>query len=193
MKVMRAKSSDKDQRDRVYDPVVLARLNQEQGRERLTSTEMEAVIALCAAKNLADDATNELKRLGRNRGFYRMLRGAVGMMKKAERIIGDSMTGEQLITVSNNTADCNIYVSSNSDPTVKQMMNVSADALMDIMNQSLRVCGLTCSCTREESKMCQLRRAYEQIPGVKKLARANFVAGNDCPYQMMEINEEAIV
>lgn len=71
----------------------------------------------------------------------------------------------------------------------KQMINIRRDQLTHVVNQASNVCGLTCSCTREESKYCQLRAAFDSFPGVKKLAKSNWVPGDACPYQTFELEE----
>lgn len=188
MKTLRATSRDKDGRDKYYDLQALRALDVEQGRDRLTGSELEAMIALCVARQLLMDVCDHLERFSKKHGAKAMLHCANGMLKKAIATMRDKISGEQLISISNNINDCGIIITSNY-LGVKQMFNVDRDDLYHIINQAAKQCGLECSCTRQESKMCRLRYALDNIPGVKRMAKENWVTGDGCPYQIFEVDE----
>lgn len=192
MKTLRATNHDKDKRDKVYDLDALRRQDQEQGREHLTGDEIEAFIAMGVGRQLVFDAGDRLERFAKERGFLRYLKSAEGLLRRCMITARDAMSGEQLVMISNNINDTDIYLSSRPDlDHPKQMINVDSVQLVNIINQASRVCSLTCSCTREESKMCMLRRSFDTMPGIRKIAKASAVTlGDACPYQAFELDGE---
>lgn len=60
-----------------------------------------------------------------------------------------------------------------------------------ICNRAMEQCDLCCTCTRDQSKDCLLRRAFDQVPGckenAKKYARKD---ATSCPYRGMEMEVE---
>lgn len=173
MKTLKAKSTDKDGRDKFYDLKKLREIDEEQGREHLTGTEIDCVIALGVARQMVTDANEGLKRFGRNKGFLAASRTAETKLRRSMETIRDGISSEQLIMVANNINDCDIVISSNPVLGLKQMINVDRVQLAHIITQASRVCSLTCSCTREESKACTLRHAFDVMPGVKKSGAAS--------------------
>ena len=63
-------------------------------------------------------------------------------------------------------------------------------AIDAICGQALSACFF-CDKSREESKRCEVRKAYEAIPVLKLAARQNTSGQEVCPYQGLEVPEDA--
>lgn len=188
MKTLRATSHDKKQVDQYYDETILKKLDEEQGRDRLTGSEMDAMIALAVSRQLLDDANEYLERFMKKHGTYHLTTWASRLIRKSIAQMRDKISGTQLISIANNINDCGIIITSN-DMGVKQYLNVQRPYLNHIINQATKQCSFECSCTREQSKMCQLRHALDTIPGVKAAAKEQWTVGDSCPYQMFGVEE----
>ena len=71
----------------------------------------------------------------------------------------------------------------------KSNLNVSYAALNAICGQALSACDL-CMKTREESKRCHIRRAYDMIPAMKLAAKQNSMDAAQCPYVGLEVLDD---
>lgn len=185
MKVLRA--AVKGEMDKVYDEKELARLDEEQGRRRLNSGQVEALIALSAGRQLMQDGYESLRDHAKYSGAARRLNMAIPMAYNAIKKMTEKVCGEQIITISNNTRGISITLS--ADPMDGQI-NISYRSMAQIVSAALDTCELSCTCSREESKRCQLRRAYDCVPGMKLAAKQHSSDPQRCPYAGLEIEVE---
>lgn len=189
MKTLKASTGTKQHLDRYYDPEVLKQLDIEQGRRRLTWREVDGVIALLVARQLITDASEALSGMSRDVGAYNGIKSAEGHLKRALGLLRDKISGSQLISIANNVNDCDVSISANPVCGDRQMINIDRQHMQHIVNQACRGCDYTCTCNREESRMCELRRALDCVPGVKKQAKQDWNDHTKCPYQMFEMED----
>lgn len=185
MKILRA--ACKGELDKVYDEQVLARLDKEQGRKRMNSAQVEALISMVVGQQLLHNGYDTLRSHAKYAGADRRLNMAIPMAGNAISQLSDKISGEQLITISNNTQGVCITLS--AEPMDGQV-NVSYKRLARIVSAALETCELSCACNREQSKACELRRAYECVPGMKLAAKQNSKDPDRCPYAGLEIEVE---
>lgn len=185
MKILRA--SVKGQPDKVYDEEKLAKLDEEQGRKRLSSGEVEALISLSTGRQLMVDGYAKLKEHAKYAGATRRLNMAIPMAYNAIQQMTSKVSGAQMITVINNTN--NVCISLSADP-IDGQCNISYNNMSRIAAAALETCTLSCIYNREESKRCPLRRAYECVPGLKIAAKGNSKDASRCPYVGLEIEVE---
>ena len=84
----------------------------------------------------------------------------------------------------------NMTVTLSATPNGAGCLNVSYAAMNAICGQALSACDL-CMKSREESKRCEVRKAYEAIPVLKLAARQHATGQEACPYQGLEVPEDA--
>lgn len=186
------RSRDKSGHDAYYDAEYLRRLDAEQGRRQLNAAEVEAMIAMSVARQLAEDAWEVLKPHAEYSGAAQRLRTAIPMIRNANVLMADKVRGQQLLTIANNSNDTTITLSAQP---MAGCINLDRTTLMHICNRATEVCDLICTATREESKSCQLRRALSNVPGIREAARAGSSDPGRCPYAAirLEVDEDADV
>lgn len=187
MKILRSRAPDGA--DTYYDADKLRKIDQEQGRRQLNSAEVEAMVAISVARQLAEDAYTVLRNHAKLAGATRRLNMAIPMLRNANKLMSGMVAGKQLLTISNNANDVEVILSAQPMPG---KINVDRNTMMHICNRAMEYCDLMCSCTREESKKCRLRAALSNVPGVKAAARANSSDPERCPYAdlVMEVEED---
>lgn len=135
-------------------------MDRDEGRVRIPNSAMEAMVTLQAAMIVARKAADAIKPTIRKTGCGRMLKAHIGGMR---RCIGDilcKVSASQNRTLQANTQLVTVTVSSAKAPA---MINIPIEDMVAISNRALEMCAFSCSCTREQSKECQLRRAFEQV------------------------------
>lgn len=187
MKILRAVSRGKP--PAMYDEKILAQLDEEQGRRRLNNAEVDMLIALKVGTNLIMQAYEDvLQPFAQYAGADRRIRQAIALLCNANRLLSDKIAGAQLITIANNTDDNSISLS--SMPKQKPgCINIDWQALCHIVNRALESCEMTCTCDLIQSKRCELRRAFEQVPSLALAARVQAKKDKrSCPYMMLELD-----
>lgn len=188
MKCLRA--TRRGEADKYYDEKLLAQLDEDQGRRRLSNAEVEMLIACKVALNLLIQAREDvLGPLAVYAGADRRLRTAISMLNNACQLMSDKVSGAQLITIANNANDVTVTLS--AAPTSSQgWVNIPWTALVHIVNRALETCEMTCDCDNRESGKCMLRKAYEQVPSMLPLAReAAKQDKSSCPYRRLVCEE----
>lgn len=151
-------------------------------RQRLTGSEIDALIRINAACCLLDTAIPDLEGLIARTGAKMLKPVAAHVVKLCQKLaMGVPLT--QIRTVEANTANSFVICSADQVP---QFTNVRHEYLSEIVKQASKQCDLECTKTREQSKQCPLRRAFENIPGMKEAARANANDAEHCPYTMIQ-------
>lgn len=154
-----------------------AAIDADEGRQRLTNDQMEAMIVLRGAYLIARKALPIIKPFCKRTGAGRMLAAAMGGMGKALEQIFCKVSSRQFKTLQANTTGVAVTVSSVKVPA---MVNIDVDHLRMITDRALEACEMYCTASCQESKQCLLRRAYEQVPMLGEIQRG--AGQRDCPY-----------
>lgn len=137
-----------------------SQLDEDEGRVRIPNSAMEALTVLQACQIMANRCAEALAPTIRKTGQGKMIKAQAAGLKKS---IGDIMTkvsATQCRSLEVNTQQQTITVSSSKIPS---MINIDVEDMEQICNRALEMCAFGCECTREESKRCRLREAFEQV------------------------------
>ena len=169
----------------VYTPDQVERINTEQNRRRVNGAEMEAMMALITAGNILIQSAPVLLDHADHIGKRSQLKRLVTQYRKLMTKLNMAVEVRQMGAICGQLENARICVS--AEP-VARYVNIRHDTLMHICNRAMEMCDMCCTCTREESKQCELRRALELVPGVKEHGKE--IARKDatrCPYRGMEM------
>ena len=169
----------------IYTPEEVEQINREQNRRHLNGAELEAMMALVTAGNILIQTAPVLFDHADHIGKKRQLKGLVTQFRRLMKKLHMAVELRQMGAVCGQLENAKICVS--AEP-VARYVNIRHDTLMHICNRALEMCDMCCTCTREESKQCELRRALELVPGVKEHGKE--IARKDatrCPYRGMEM------
>lgn len=181
MKMLRAQQ--KGELDKIYDEKLLRSIDQTQERRRLSGAEVEAFIGFATAHNLIERSAPVLSKLAEATGNAVRIRQALALSGNAVKMLARGVSAAQLITIANNVNDTTITISSSP---VDAFCNVDWRAMQVICDVVLGNYCKWCDCGRDKSKACDLRKALEQVPGVRTAVKA---VGNseDCPFAGREM------
>ena len=161
-------------------------LDQQEGRRRITGTEMDALIMLNVSRVLMHTAMDDLRPFLKEHGYLTRLAPLMGQFDKACKTMTDHVKRKQCKSIEANYNGVTVTVSS-LPMKQPQWTNVEQSVLNRIVNQASRMCAMDCTCTREQSKRCELRRAFDNVPGMKEAAKVGLFSGDDaCPYLLFE-------
>lgn len=169
----------------IYTPEQVEAINREQNRRHLNGAEMEAMTALITAGNILIQTAPVLFDHADHIGKRSQLKRLVTQYRKLMTKLNMAVEVRQMCAICGQLENAKICVS--AEP-VARYVNVRHDTLMHICNRAMEMCDMCCTCTREESKQCELRRALELVPGVKEQGKE--IARKDatrCPYRGMEM------
>lgn len=169
----------------IYTPAQVEAINREQNRRHLNGAELEAMMALITAGNILIQTAPVLFDHAEHIGKRRQLKGLVTQFRRLMTKLNMAAEVRQMGAVCGQLENAKICVS--AEP-VARYVNIRHDTLMHICNRAMEFCDMCCTCTREESKQCELRRALELVPGVKEAGKE--IARKDatrCPYRGMEM------
>lgn len=172
----------------IYTAEEVDRINRECNRIRLNGTEMEHMIGLIAAGNLFRQCAKELEKIADHAGTKTLLKRVCTSIKTAAVRMNNHVEARQLGAIIAQTDHAKITVSADYVPA---MVNVKLDDLLGLCNAAMEQCSWSCTCTRDESKECYLRKVFDTVPGVKDQAKEN--ARRDatrCPYRGMEMEAD---
>lgn len=173
----------------VYTPEEIDRINEIGGRQRISGEEQEAMIGLLAASKLMNLCGPILLDHAAYAGKKSQLKRLNTQFRRLMLALSQKIETRQMGAIANQMTDVNITVSASYVPA---MVNIKLDDLIHICNRAMEFCDMCCTCTREESKQCELRRALELVPGVKEAGKE--YARKDatrCPYRGMEMEADA--
>lgn len=151
-------------------------------RQRLTGSELDALIRINAASCLLDTAIPDLEGLIARTGT-RMLKPVSAHVVKLCQQLAMGVPLTQIKSAEANTANSFVICSADQVP---QYTNIRHEYLKEIVRQASKQCDLECTKSREQSKQCPLRKAFESIPGMKEAARINANDAEHCPYTMIQ-------
>ena len=174
----------------IYTAEEVDRINRECNRIRLNGNEMENMIGLIAAGNLFRQCAKELEKIAEHSGTKTLLKRVCTSIKTAAVRMNNHVEARQLGAIIAQTDHAKITVSADYVPA---MVNVKLDDLLGLCNAAMGQCSWSCTCTRDESKECYLRKVFDTVPGVKDQAKEN--ARRDatrCPYRGMEMELDGL-
>ena len=169
-----------------FDLEMLKKVDEREGRHRISGGEVEALIAFVTAVNIIRRELPRLESMAEENGQLTKLRTvrtmALGIMNRIVKKIAQ----DQLITIANNVYE--VIVTLSSSP-VEGCYNIRRKDLHTLADSVLLSCSMSCGKSRDESKDCPVRRALENIPGLKAAAKS---MGNtkDCPFSGLEMEWE---
>lgn len=169
----------------IYTAEEVDRINRECNRIRLNGNEMENMIGLIAAGNLFRQCAKELEKIADHAGTKTLLKRVCTSIKTAAVRMNNHVEARQLGAIIAQTDRAKITVSAEYTPA---MVNIKLDDLLGLCNAAMEQCNWSCTCTRDESRECYLRKVLETVPGVKEQGKEN--ARRDatrCPYRGMEM------
>lgn len=172
----------------IYTAEQVARLNQEQNRRRISGAEVEAMTAAIAAGNILIQTAPVLHDQAAHIGKQSQLKRLVTQLRRLLTKLNMAVEVRQMGAICGQLENAKICVS--AEP-VARYVNIRQEALLHICNRAMEMCEMCCTCSREESKSCELRRALELVPGIKEQGKEN--ARRDatrCPYRGVEMEIE---
>lgn len=169
----------------LYTAEEVEAINQQYGRQRMSGNEMEQMIGFVAAGNLLRQCAVELADFAKETGNLTMLKRVSTNIKTIAVRLASKIEVRQMGAIMNQTDKAKITVSAEYVPA---MVNIKLDDLLVLCNQSMEQCAWSCTCTRDQSKDCYLRKVLETVPGVKEAGKE--IARKDatkCPYKGLEM------
>ena len=146
------------------------------------------MIGLISAGNLFRQCAKELEKVAEHAGARRLLRQVRSTIKTVAVRMNNHVEARQLGAIIAQTDRAKLTVSAEYTPA---MVNIKLDDLLTLCNAAMEQCSWSCTCTRDESKDCFLRKVLEIVPGVKETGKEN--ARKDatrCPYRGLEMEVE---
>lgn len=174
----------------VYTAEQVVRINQEQNRRKVSGAEMEAMVSAVTAGNILIQAAPVLYEHAAHIGKQPQLKRLVTQYRRLMTKLNMAVEVRQMSAICGQVENAKISVS--AEP-VARYVNIRQDDLLHICNRAMEQCDFCCTCTREQSKDCKLRRALELVPGVKEQGKE--YARKDatrCPYRGMEMVIEGL-
>ena len=159
-------------------------LDRDEGRVRAPGCVMEAVVTLHAAVTVAENALDSIQPFIRKHVCGRMLKAQVAGLRKSLSEITAKISYGQNRTLQANTQLTSITVTSKPVPG---FVNLDLEDLECLTRRSLEACSMFCRCTREESKYCRLREAYEHVTSAHVTENGS---ENLCPYAGLTVEED---
>lgn len=135
-------------------------LDRDEGRVRAPGSVMEAVVVLHAAATVAEQAVESIQPFIRKNGCGKMLKAHVAGLRKSLREITAKISYGQNRTLMANTQLASITVTSKPVPG---FVNIDLEDLECLTRRSLEACSMFCRCSKEQSRECRLREAYEHV------------------------------
>ena len=123
-----------------------------------------------------------------HRGKKQQLKGLITTIRNLMTTLNMAVSLRQMGSICTQMENMCVSVSSEH---VEGHVNIRLHDLLTICNRAMESCSWSCTCTREQSKGCDIRRALELVPGVK--AQGKEIARKDatrCPYKGMEMEVE---
>lgn len=178
------------QRGEYLSKADLARVDKYEDRVRLNAEQHQAMLYLAVGRYLVEEGAQRLEEYTRKVGAWRRLRAVVPMLHNAVQLCANKMSCSQLLAMADNLEHMTVTLSATPIGAEGGCLNVRYKTIDAICGQALSACFF-CDKSREESKRCEVRKAYEAIPVLKLAARQNASGQEACPYQGLEVPEDA--
>jgi hypothetical protein len=181
MKIIRARTPRGDWD--LFDADKLKEVDEREGRRRLSGGEIEALIGVTTGINIIRRSIICLEELAKETGQQRRAKLVETMVLNLLTGIARKVAQDQLITIGNNVYDVVVTLSSSG---VDGCVNIRWKDMQVLADNVLLSCSMSCGKSRDESKSCPIRRALENVPGLKAAAKSQ---GNtkDCPFSGLEM------
>lgn len=169
----------------IYSEEEVKRINEEYNRHRINGNEMEQMIGLVSAGNLFRQCLAELMKHAEHAGQVRFAKQVSTMVKTLAVRLASAVECRQMGAIMAQTHGAKITVAATPNPAY---INIEMESLLHICNRAMEYCDFCCTCTRDQSKDCALRKALDLVPGVKEQGKE--YARKDatrCPYRGMEM------
>lgn len=169
----------------VYTEEEVELINRENDRIRISGNEMEQMIGFVAAGNLLRQCAAELADFAKETGNLTMLKRVSTNLKTIAVRLANRIEARQLGSIMGSTDKAKLTISAEYVPAY---VNIKLDDLLILCNQAMEQCNWQCTCTRDQSKDCMLRKVLETVPGVKEAGKE--IARKDatkCPYKGLEM------
>lgn len=174
----------------VYTAEQVVRINQEQHRRRISGAEMEAMISAVTAGNILIQAAPVLHDQAAHIGKHSQLKRLVTQMRRLLTKLNMAVEVRQMGAICGQLENAKISVS--AEPAARYV-NIRQEDLLHICNRAMEQCDMCCTYTREESKVCKLRKALELVPGVKEQGKQYArMDATRCPYRGMEMDMDGL-
>lgn len=169
------------------------RTNRAEGRKRLNGTQLDNVIGLIVAKRLGDRCSAELESIMKECGSWKDYRAGVRFMQSAIHKTTPKINIEQVAQMANNTANCVTTLSTDKTMLPKTYVGMELRDIVAIADQALNYCAITCQCDALQSRDCLLRKAFDNIPGLKDNDQGGWhLNDNECPYKMQSASTSTL-
>ena len=169
----------------IYTAEEVERINAEFNRRHINGNEMEQMVGLVAGGNLVRQCIAELMGHAEHAGQARLAKQVSTMLKTLAVRLATAVECRQLGAIMAQTDGAKITVAATPNPAY---VNIEMESLLHICNRAMEQCDMCCTCTRDQSKECVLRKALDLVPGVKEQGKE--YARKDatkCPYRGMEM------
>ena len=173
----------------IYTEEEIKHINEAFNRRRINGNEMEQMIGLVSAGNLFRQCLADLMGHAEHAGQVRFAKQVSTMLKTLCVRLACAVECRQMGAIMAQTDGARITVAATPNPAY---VNIELDNLLHICNRAMEQCDFCCTCTRDQSKDCKLRKALDLVPGVKEQGKE--YARKDatrCPYRGMEMEVEA--
>ena len=173
----------------IYTEEEVKYINESFDRIRINGNELEQMVGLVSAGNLFRQCLAELTRLAGHAGQIRFAKRVSTEIKTLCVRLASQVECRQMGSIMAQTDGARITVAASPNPAY---VNIELENLLHICNRAMEQCDFCCTCTRDQSKDCKLRKALDLVPGVKEQGKE--YARKDatkCPYRGMEMEVEA--
>ena len=160
-------------------------MDKDEGRIRVPNRVMQALVLFKACVDTSLRELESVQPFIKKTGAGRMLKCQIAGMRKSVRDMMCKVSASQNRTLQANTQLTYVTVTSSKVPA---MINIDVEDLTHICNRALEMCAFSCACTREESKECKLRHAFEQV--ASSSVEAVRMDATKCPYAGAEFDVE---
>ena len=170
----------------------MEQLDEKEGRRRVAGYELDALVMLNVGRVFLHTAMEDVKKFAKEVGVYQKIAPSMTMLDNACRTMTDHISRRQCQSIDANYNQVTVSISSLPVP---QWTNIKQTDLSTIINQATRMCSLDCTCSREQAKRCELRKALDTVPGMKEASRSAFDQDDCCPYLIFSVpdaQEEAL-
>ena len=164
----------------------LAKADEIEGRRRLNAGELQAMLYLAVGRYLLEEGFDRLGGFVREAGAHRRLASAIPMVHNAVQPCANRMSCAQLIAMADNLEQMTVTMSATPIGAEGGCLNIRYNALDALCGQALHACDL-CAKTRDQSRDCPVRKAFDQIPVLQLAARQIDMGAEACPYQGLAV------
>lgn len=170
----------------IYTDEEVRKIDEMGARRHITGAEMEAMMGLIAAGNMLTQCAMMISDHAAHIGAAVTLERLVTQTRNLIVRLNMHVETRQMGAIAGQMADANVTISATPRPA---MVNICIDDLLHICNRAMEQCDFCCTCTRDESKQCELRKAFDLVPGARQAAKENARKdANRCPYRGMEMD-----